>query len=458
MKMHCNVQSEKPKVLLVDDDESLLRLISLRLEGNNYDVMAVDSAETALHKLGKYNPDVVVTDLLMPGMDGMSLFEEIQRKTARLPVIVLTANGTIPDAVEATHKGVFSYLVKPFNAEILLKNLDKALQQTGFPRGGNGESSAAKWRDDIITRSPVMENLLQQAKAAAETEVNILIQSQTGTGKELLADAIHRASNRAGNRFIPLNCAAIPEALIESELFGHSAGSFTGATRDRKGLFVAADKGTLFLDEIGDMPLSAQAKLLRVLEYREVRPVGSTDSVRVDVRIIAATHQNLEEKIAEGSFREDLFYRLNVISLELPALKDRPEDILLLAEHFCKGIAERHGKAEVNRFSPDAAEMLVSAPWPGNVRQLYNVVEQCVVMSTTRIIPKSLVERALRFKPDKLMSLNDAREQFERDYLIRLLNLTQGNITLASRLAARNRTEFYNLLHRHRLEPAEFRK
>lgn len=450
-------QTRKHRVLLVDDDADLLHLIGVRLKANDYEVSAVNSAEKALSQLTTFKPEVVVTDLKMDGMDGMELFEEIQHRNLRLPVIVLTAHGTIPDAVDATQQGVFSYLVKPFDAEMLLNNLKKALQHNGGVDMQTSANDSESWRRDIICRSPAMESLLEQARAAAQSEVSILIQSQTGTGKELLARAIHRASNRKEGSFMALNCAAIPENLIESELFGHKAGSFTGANKAHKGLFLAADGGTVFLDEIGDMPLSAQAKLLRVLEQQEVRPLGSTDHIPINVRIVAATHHDLMAKVNEGMFREDLFYRLNVITLEMPPLSERREDIMLLANHFCDLIAAKAGREPI-RFSPDAAELMVSAPWPGNVRQLFNVVEQCHVLATTRIIARKLVERSLRFKPDKLQSLNEAKEHFEKDYLVRLLNLTEGNIALASRLAERNRSEFYNLLRRHGLEPREFRK
>jgi len=449
-------QTDKHRVLLVDDDADLLHLISVRLKANNFDVNAVNSGEKALSELSVYKPHVVVTDLKMSGMDGIALFDAIQHRQMRLPVIVLTAHGTIPDAVNATQKGIFSYLVKPFDAQILLSNLEKAVQQSSSVID-SGEDGDQAWRQAIISDSAVMESLLQQTKAAAGSDVSVLIQSQTGTGKELLANAIHRASARKDKPFLALNCAAIPESLIESELFGHVAGSFTGANRSNPGLFQAANGGTVFLDEIGDMPLAAQAKFLRVLEQREVRPVGSTTTIPIDVRIIAATHQNLEEKVNAGSFREDVFYRLNVVNLELPPLRERREDIPLLIDHFSRNLAQKNNE-ERKRFSPEAMELIVSAPWPGNVRQLFNVVEQCVVLSTTAIIPRTQVERSLRFKPDKLLSLNEARDQFEHDYLVRLLNLTEGNIALASRLSDRNRSEFYNLLKRHGLRPDQFRK
>lgn len=445
------------RVLLVDDDPDLLHLVSVRLEANGFEIAATDSAETALAKLPQFRPHVVVTDLRMPGMDGMELFQEIQKMDYRLPVIVLTAHGTIPDAVAAAQEGVFAYLVKPVDAKILLDSIRRAITQTGQSQGNGDAEQDQDWRKDIISCSAVMETLLQRTQAAANSDVNILIESETGTGKELLAKAIHSASSRQSEPFLALNCAAIPESLIESELFGHAAGSFTGANKSHDGLFQAADGGTAFLDEIGDMPLSAQAKLLRVLEQREIRPVGSTKTIPVDVRIVAATHQDLEKLVQEGEFREDLYYRLDVIKLELPPLSERREDIPLLAEHFCRIVSEKNNR-DVNKFSPEAVELLVGAPWPGNVRQLYNVTEQCVVLTTTPIISRGLVERAMRHKGERLQTLSEAKEQFEHDYLVRILNLAEGNIALASRLADRNRSEFYNLLKKHSLEPDQFRR
>jgi two-component system, NtrC family, response regulator GlrR len=301
-----------------------------------------------------------------------------------------------------------------------------------------------------------MEDLLKQVHRVADSEVSILIQSQSGTGKELLAKAIHQASTRRDKPFLAINCAAIPEPLLESELFGHSKGSFTGATSAHKGLFLAADGGTLFLDEIGDMPITFQAKLLRVLQDGEVRPVGSTQSVPVNVRVISATHTDLEQRVKAGTFREDLFYRLNVVMLELPPLASRREDIPLLANHLL-GIARKRHNSQVKGFSPEAMELLVGAPWPGNVRQLLNVVEQVAVLSTTPIVPGNLVQKALRDKPGEILSLGEARDRFERDYLVQLLQITEGNVSQAARLAQRNRTEFYKLLKRHQLDPELFR-
>jgi two-component system response regulator GlrR len=301
-----------------------------------------------------------------------------------------------------------------------------------------------------------MEDVLRQARMVAKSDASIFIQGASGTGKELLARAIHRASRRSGGAFVAVNCAAIPENLLESELFGHRKGSFTGANYDHKGLFQAADEGTVFLDEIGDMPLALQAKLLRVLQEREVRPVGATQTVAVDVRIVSATHRDLDEQMKTGQFREDLYYRLNVVSLSLPTLAERREDIVPLARHFLALVTERYGK-EVKALAPDALELLLAAPWPGNVRQLLNVIEQVVALSSGGIVPASLVQQALRQEPASLEPLEEARKAFERDYLVRILRMTAGNVTQAAKLAQRNRTEFYKLLERHRLEPKTFK-
>ena len=313
-----------------------------------------------------------------------------------------------------------------------------------------------EWRRELVTRSPVMEELLCQARLVADSGASVLIRGASGTGKEMLAKAIHRASERRDQPFVAFNCAAIPETLMESELFGYAKGAFTGAARDTPGLFQAAHGGTLLLDEIGDMPASLQAKLLRVLQERQVRPVGSTRSVPVDVRVISATHRDLEEEVRAGRFREDLFYRLNVVVLDIPPLADRREDIPLLASHFLSRLRGASRK-QVEGFAPDAMELLVSAPWPGNVRQLANVVEQAFALTTTPLIPATLVQRALRSQPADLPSLEEARADFEREYLSRLLKITQGNVSQAARLADRNRTDFYKLLRRHQLDPALFK-
>jgi two-component system response regulator GlrR len=445
----------KASLLLVDDDPDLLRLLSIRLKANGYDVSAVDNAQRALATIANSRPDLVLTDLRMEGMDGMALFHEIQASYPGLPVIILTAHGTIPEAVGAVKRGVFGYLTKPYDAEELLRHVERALTLHGAS-GSTQAGVGQLWREDIVTRSSLMEDLLAKAQRVAAGDASVLIQGESGSGKELLARAIHRASPRANQPFVAINCGAIPETLLESELFGHTKGSFTGAIADQRGLFVAADKGTLFLDEIGDMPLPLQVKLLRVIETREVRPIGATRSIPFDVRIISATHRDLAREKESGTFREDLYYRLNVVTLKLPALDERPEDIVLLADHFLKKLAPRYGRDKA-AFSPEALELLVKAKWPGNVRQLFNVVEQSIALCPTEIIPQTFVEQAIQVEMHEMTSFEDARKRFERDYLTRILKLTRGSVTQAARLARRNRTEFYKLLQRHGIEAAVFK-
>lgn len=446
----------KHRILLVDDDRGLLRLLSMRLSAAGYMVEAAESGEQALVQLPLFRPHLVITDLQMGGMDGMTLFHQIHTGNPSLPVLILTAHGTIPDAVEATSRGVFSYLTKPFDSKVLLDHVERALKVSGETPEQLTDAKSTEWREGLVTRSPLMESLLSQAQLIADTDTSVMIHGQSGTGKELLARAIHKASQRAAGPFVALNCSAIPETLFESELFGHAKGAFTGASRDYQGLFRAAEGGTLFLDEIGDMPLGFQVKLLRALQERIIRPVGSTESIPINVRIISATHKDLDHARQEGTFREDLYYRLNVVILELPSLVERREDIPLLANHFLRTFPDAE-KRNVTGFSAEAMEAMLSAPWPGNVRQLYNVVEQSVALSTTPLIPASLVQRALRGDSSEMPAFAEARSQFERDYLTRLLQITHGNVTRAAGIAKRNRTEFYKLLQRHHLNPAQFK-
>jgi two-component system response regulator GlrR len=443
---------KKPTILVVDDDAALRALITLRLEANGFRVEAVDSGEAAMAHLALARPDAVLTDMQMGGMDGMALFRAIHARDPALPVIVLTAHGTIPDAVAATQQGLFGYLTKPYDAPTLVALLKRATRLTGSSPDAHDDS----WRSEIVTASPAMDALLAEARLAAQSEAAVLIQGESGTGKELLARAIHRASPRHSKPFVAINCGAIPAELLESELFGHVKGAFTGAGRDHPGLFLSAQGGTVFLDEIGDMPPPLQVKLLRVLQEGEVRPVGATETRTVDVRILSATHRNLEEAIVSGEFREDLYYRLNVVNLALPPLRERREDIPLLAQHFLSALTEKYQR-RIHGFAPDALDMLVAADWPGNIRQLHNVLEQCVALCTTATIPATLVARALRDKPAEIQPLAEARAAFERDYLITLLKLTRGQVSEVARLAGRNRTEVYRLLQRHDLTPALFK-
>src|SRR5882672_9384845 len=417
--------SENPKILLVDDDRDLLQLVGMRLTAAGYAVTAVESGEAALSALSVSRPQ---------------------------PVVILTAHGTIPEAVMATRRGVFSFLTKPFEPKVLLETVAEAMRLSSPPAG-----ELEDWRAELITRSSSMEDLLAQARRVAASDASVCIFGQSGTGKELLARAIHRASPRAERPFVAVNCGAIPEGLLESELFGHKKGSFTGAVADRRGLFQAAQGGTLFLDEVGDMPLSLQVKLLRALEEREVRPVGSHESHDIDVRVISATHRKLEERIAAGEFREDLYYRLNVVKLTIPALAERREDIPLLANHFLGRLAERYRRSRLG-FSPEAMQLLVSAPWPGNVRQLLNVLEQAVALASTEVIPESLVRQALDAPDTALTPLDEARRAFERHYPVvaleraaRLIQRRERRVGRIERLAHQRLRDHLGARQRHRL-------
>ena len=444
--------TEPASVLVVDDDADLLRLLDMRLRSAGFRPVLAASGEQALARLAVARPRAVLTDLRMPGIDGQALFERIHAADPSLPVIILTAHGTIPDAVAAAQRGVFGYLTKPFESSELLALLRRAVAE-GAAHPAQGRTGLA----GIVTASPLMAALLDEVALVGASQANVLIQGESGTGKEMLARAVHEASGRREGAFVAINCAAIPEALLESELFGHVKGAFTGADTARKGLFQSAHGGSVFLDEIGDMPLALQAKLLRVLQEREVRPLGSQQAVPVDVRIVSATHRDLEALIAAQGFREDLYYRLNVVNLHIPPLRERREDIAALAQHFVSMLSAKHGRNIVG-FAPDAMESLMRFDWPGNVRQLMNVVEQCCALCTTVRIPAALVARALRNKPVEILSYAEAKDRFERDYLIQLMKITAGQVSEAARLAQRNRTEFYRLLQKHDLSPALFKQ
>ena len=443
-------------ILVVDDDPDLLRLLSMRLSGAGYRVTATASAEEALVKIAMERPQLVLSDVQLPGKDGLALFDAIRVQHPSLPVILLTAHGTIPDAVEATSRGVFTYLTKPFDGKALLDVIARALAMEGTTEAASDGGEVEAWRSEIVSRSNRMAEMLAEAKLVAASDASVLIRGESGSGKELVAQAIHRASPRASQPFVAVNCGAIPENLLESELFGHVKGAFTGAVANHPGLFQAANGGTLFLDEIGDMPVALQVKLLRVLQERVVRPVGASHAVPIDVRILSATHRDLDLAIIDGSFRKDLYYRLNVVSLSLPTLAERREDIPLLAAHFLSRLALKYGR-KVNGFAPDAMKALTTASWPGNVRQLHNVVEQVTALATTPLVPLALVQRALRVPSMEVLSYTEARTRFERDYLVGLLKITDGNVADAARLADRNRTEFYRLMQKHGLTPGLFR-
>lgn len=445
-------------ILLVDDDPNLRHLLSLRLEGAGHTVMAAEDADAALKSLQRFAADCVITDLRMDGLDGLGLLHRLGRERPTLPVILLTAHGSIPEAVAATQSGAVDFLAKPVDKTTLLERIDQALAHAGTTTG----EWEAIWQSRITTRAPAMQSLLEDARLVAGTETSVLIHGESGSGKEVLARVLHDASPRRDHPFVAINCGAMPEQLLESELFGHEKGAFTDAHQARQGLLRGADGGTVLLDEIGDMPPALQVKLLRVVQEREVRPVGGNRVYAVDIRILSATHRDLAQAISRGSFREDLYYRLAVVNLQLPPLRQRIEDIAPLCRQFLEQIAARRGgRSRAKVYAPRAMEMLAGADWPGNIRQLANVVEQNAALTPGHVIPVQVVARALQGQGNgtaaSLPPLAEARDAFIRDYLIQLLQITAGNVARGARLAGRNRTEFYKLLARHDVNPAEFK-
>jgi two-component system response regulator GlrR len=435
-------------VLIVDDDPELGRLLGRWLLAAGHRVVTVTSAEEALQVLAAERPALVVTDLIMSGMDGLALLAELHRWDPLLPVLMLSATDRVPDAVAAMQLGLVDFLSKPIARATLLAAVRAALV--------GGEARASVFGERLVHRSPAMAEVVAQATRVAAGAVTVLLTGETGTGKEVLARAIHAAGPRAARPFVAVNCGAIPEHLLESELFGHERGAFTGALARHEGLFRAADGGTLFLDEIGDMPAALQVKLLRVLQDFQVRAVGATQSQAVDVRIIAATHNDLPRAVAAGRFRADLYYRLAVVPLALPPLRERREDILPLTERFLARL-NATSDGPPRRFGAAALALLANGDWPGNVRQLGNVVEQCHALSPSAHIPAALVARAMGGPQAGLPTFEVARDAFERDYLDRVLRLAAGNVTRAARIAGRNRTEFYRLLAQHGLDARAYR-
>ena len=444
------------RILVVDDDEGLLHLLKMRLSAMGFQVTPCTSGQDALAVARRDIFDLAVTDLRLRGENGLDVTEELLRIHPGLPVIILTAHGSIPNAVEAMQRGAFGYLTKPFDDKELKATLEKALSQQRMSREIQRLKSLVKelyGLENVIARSPAMQRLFQQVAQVADSDATILLGGETGTGKEVLARVIHTNSRRAKGPFVALNCAAIPETLFESELFGHVRGAFTNAHGPKRGLFQSAHGGTLFLDEIVEMPLGMQVKLLRAVQEREVREVGSEHSTKVDVRILAATNRDLGEAVKAGNFRNDLYYRISVVPLLLPTLRERRDDIPLLAQHFLKLSAKRINK-DIRGFTPAAMQRLMIYTWPGNVRELENAIEKAVVMSrqdmiTPDLLPTSGIAQEVPLKP-----LTEAKEEFEKAYLKNLLQMTGGNISRAAQFAGRYRADFYKMLRKYGLHPS----
>ena len=443
------------RVLIVDDDRAMGELLEVDLRMRGYDPLAVNSAAAALEKFRLESFDVVLTDVRMPGTTGIQLCQEINEIRTDVPVIVMTAFGNMETAIDALRAGAYDFITKPVEMDLLAAAVARATQQHRLQEHVRRLSEAvdrAAHFGDVLGDSPAMQKVYGQLAQVARTDSTVLLTGESGTGKELVARCIHRRSRRSGGPFLVLNCAAVPEALLESELFGHAKGAFTDARSERKGLFVQAEGGTLFLDEIGDMPSAMQAKLLRALEERVVRPVGSDYEVPFDVRIITATNKDLESAVEEGSFRDDLFYRINVIQIELPPLRTRGADILLIAQHFLASFAQKMNRP-VTGINAAAAEKMLAYNWPGNVRELRNVMERAVALTPfSEIGVPELPEKIRDYQanrvvlgaddPEELQSL----EEIERRYIDHVLTATGGNQTRAARILGVDRKTLYRKL------------
>jgi two-component system nitrogen regulation response regulator NtrX len=438
------------RVLVADDEPLIRQSLCGVLRDEGLAAEAVESGEACLEALQRENYDLVLLDIWLPGMDGLETLARIQEIPApdRPAVVMISGHGNIETAVKATKLGAFDFLEKPLTIEKVIVLAKNAIQQRRLElevqrlKEGDGE------RLQIIGESVPMKALRQQLGLMAQTNGRVLIFGESGTGKELVAHAIHAMSPRAADPFVEVNCAAIPEELIESELFGHRKGSFTGASEDKTGKFQKANGGTLFLDEVGDMSLKTQAKVLRALEEQRFEPVGASGSIQVDVRVVAATNKNLDEEIERGNFREDLFYRLNVIPFYVPPLRERLEDVPLLADHFLKEFTTAYGR-KPKELTPEAYAVLGDYHWPGNVRELRNLMERIVIMNPqirvdARHIPLNPVRRAVFERPlDRFGSLQEVREAAEREYILKKLEETRGNVTRAAELLGLERSNLY---------------
>jgi two-component system response regulator AtoC len=437
-------------VLCVDDDPAVGKVLTALLAQAGVNAVLAASGSEALEVLGRRAIDLVVSDLRMPGIGGMDLLKSIGERWPDVPVVILTAHGTVPLAVEAMRSGAADFLLKPFDRDEVLFVIEKALlaHREGIPE--------TKTSGRVLGDSPVMRELDDLVRRAAQGSATVLVRGETGTGKELVARAIHERSARAKGPFVRLNCAALPDALLESELFGYEKGAFTGAANRKPGRVELASGGTLFLDEIGDVPLATQVKLLRVLQEREIERLGGSETIAVDVRFVAATHQKLEALVARGAFREDLFYRLNVIPLDVPPLRERREDIPALVAHFANNASVANARNAAS-FAPDAVELLAQQPWPGNVRQLENMVERLVVLSDTASVSRAAVERELEREAARERSargsgeaspsgLGAQRREAEREAVLEALARAGNNRSLAARLLGVSRRTLYNKL------------
>ncbi|OGQ89270.1 MAG: two-component system response regulator GlrR [Deltaproteobacteria bacterium RIFOXYC2_FULL_48_10] len=448
-------------ILIVDDDKNMLEVLSLRLETEGYKVAVATEAEQALKMVKDALFDLALVDLKLSGkVNGIELMEKIHQAAPEIPVIILTAYGTIDTAVEAMKRGAYNYVTKPFNRRDLLLQIKNGLEKSGLSREVRRLKNLVGEKyglENIIGKSKIMQQVMDQVARAAETDSNVCIYGESGTGKELVAKSLHLLSLRKDQPFVPVNCTAIPESLHEGELFGYEKGAFTGAVKSKKGFFAQAHKGTIFLDEVSEMPESMQAKLLRVIQERQFHPLGKEQPLNVDVRILTATNKNLKEEVAKGHFREDLFYRIFVIPINLPPLRERKEDIPLLVGHFIKKY-NREMKKSIKGFTGSALRKLMDYPWPGNVRELENTIEYAVAMTTQEMVEEDLILQFSEVEDSEPKPLKEAKNQFEKSYISNILSLTGGNVSKASELTGKYRSDFYDLLKKHDLNPSDFKR
>jgi len=448
------------KILVVDDDHNILKVIKMRLEAESYSVNTASNAEKAINLARDEIYDLAIIDLKLNGKDGIQLMEDMHQINPEMPVIILTAYGTIKSAVTAMRNGAYSYLTKPFDHDELLMQTKNCLEKNKLTQEIKTLREMLKERygfENIIGKSKQMEKVLEQLTRAAESNGSVCIEGESGTGKELIARTLHLASARKDGPFVAINCAAIPETLMESELFGYEKGAFTGAVQKKSGLLLQAHKGTFLLDEISEMPLSMQAKLLRIMQEREFFPLGGRKTIQVDTRFIATSNKDLEEAVKKGHLREDLFYRIHVIVIKLPPLRERKEDIPVLANYFLEKLSKVMNK-KVTKFSSAALQKLMLHVWPGNVRELQNTIESAIAMADRDTISENLILPTQNVEQNNLKPLKDAKEYFEKNYLIQLIELTQGNVAQAARLAGKYRADLYELLKKYDIQPSNFRK
>ena len=433
-------------ILVVDDDKDFLKLFTIKLKKRGYSVFSTDNTEEAIRIIKENQIDAVLLDQFLENHDGIELINDIKRVNSDIPIVIMTAYGNIKDAIEAIKKGAFNYLTKPIDFDELELVLKQAEEITSLKREIIDLRKVIS--NDVIIRSNIMKAIYKNGEKIAPFNITVLITGESGTGKEVLARFIHEKSRRKDKPFITINCGAIPRELLESELFGYKKGAFTGANKDKKGLIEEADKGTLFLDEIGELPIDLQVKLLRVLEEGKIRPLGSTQTKKIDVRFIAATNKNLEKLVKEGKFREDLYFRLKVVHLHIPPLRERKEDIIPLAKFFIKKYSVKYGIPE-KKLSNEAIRQLLSYDWRGNVRELEHLIEKTMIMTEGNTIENfsDLIPTNIKVRPYR-----EEKEEFEKDYLRRLLLISKGNISRASQISGKTRAEIYRLLKKYGID------